>query len=82
MTKTDLLALLATEGLPQQLSGSIVQLIEAINQGHTAYPLDAPTSDQWQETRTLRSRSTVRMPPELSTDSPALCPRVQGCWRT
>lgn len=50
MTTTDLLALLATEGLPQQLSGSIVQLIEAINQGHTAYPLDAPTSDQWQET--------------------------------
>ena len=50
MTKTDLLALLSTEGLPQQLSGSVIQLIEAINQGHTAYPLDAPTADQWRET--------------------------------
>ena len=50
MTTTDLLALLTKEGLPQRLSGSVIQLIEAVNQGHTAYPLDAPTADQWQET--------------------------------
>ena len=50
MTTTDLLALLSTVGLPQQLRGSIIQLFEAINQGHTAYPLDTPTADQWKET--------------------------------
>jgi len=59
MTSADVLKLLESEGLPEGLKASVIQLFEAIQQGHTAQQLSDEDTDLWIQTLAKSDLSTL-----------------------
>ncbi len=59
MTSADVLKLLESEGLPETLTGSVTQLFEAIQQGHTAQQLSNEDTELWMQTLATSDLSTL-----------------------